>query len=106
MFIGLITLLKIDPKKPWIIFIAFVGMTYGWITATFIPGMKPFILKDAYPAMNDPSIMNFSYWNNEIPFINVMIGSFEVCFVAVLETLISARIADNLTGKYQNGLLI
>lgn len=33
-----------------------------------------------------------------IPFSAVLVGSLKVSFVAVLETLISARIADNLTG--------
>jgi len=75
-------------------------MLYGYITANFIPIMKPFILKEAYPAMNDPKMYDFSYWDNNIPFSTVMTGAFEVCFVAVLETLISARIADNLTGKF------
>jgi MFS superfamily sulfate permease-like transporter len=31
---------------------------------------------------------------------SLLIGAFEVTFVAVLETLISAKIADNQTGKY------
>jgi len=52
--------------------------------------------------MNDPSLMDFSYMTNDIPFSTVMIGSFEVAFVAVLETLISARIADGLTGTRFN----
>ena len=30
----------------------------------------------------------------------IIVGSFKVAFVAVLETLISARIADNKTGKF------
>ena len=30
--------------------------------------------------------------------MNVIVGSAKVAFVAVLETLISARIADNMTG--------
>jgi len=46
MFIALIMLLKTYPKQPWIIFIAFVGMCYGYITATWIEGIKPLILKD------------------------------------------------------------
>ena len=32
--------------------------------------------------------------------MTIVIGSFKVAFIAVLETLISARIADTLTGKY------
>jgi hypothetical protein len=33
--------------------------------------------------------------NNKIPVINIIVGAMKVTFVAVLETLISARIADN-----------
>lgn len=38
----------------------------------------------------------------KIPFYNIVIGSAEVAFVAILETLISARIADNMTGTRFN----
>merc|ERR1711998_309593 len=38
----------------------------------------------------------------EIPMINILIGAFKVAFVAVLETLISARIADNKTNTRFN----
>jgi len=100
LFVALITLLKKFPKQPWIIYIAIVGMIYGFVTATWIESIKPFILKDAYPAMNEPSLYDFGFWDNDIPFTNVMKGAFEVSFVAVLETLISARIADGLTSKY------
>lgn len=34
----------------------------------------------------------------KIPLEAILIGSVKVGFVAVLETLISARIADNMTG--------
>jgi SulP family sulfate permease len=37
-----------------------------------------------------------------IPISEILIGSLKVSFVAVLETLISARIADNLTGTRFN----
>ena len=35
---------------------------------------------------------------DKIPLNAVVIGSLEVAFVAVLETLICGRIADNMTG--------
>ena len=61
--------------------------------------MQPFLLREAYPAMLEPSIYDFSYITNTIPLSVIIIGSAKVAFVAVLETLISARIADTLTGK-------
>jgi uncharacterized membrane protein (UPF0182 family) len=95
----LFTLLKKFPKQPWIIYIAIVGIIYGYVTSNYLTSLKPFLLKEAYPAMQDPALYDFTYWNNNIPFSAIMIGAGEVCFVAVLETLISARIADGLTGK-------
>ena len=55
------SLLKFKPGKPWIVMIAFIGMAYGFITATWFPSIKPFILKEAYPTMNDPQIVDFTY---------------------------------------------
>ena len=99
LFVMLWSLLKFKPGKPWIVMIAFIGMAYGFITETFFPEIKPFILKEAYPAMNDPQIIDFTYAKGEYSKMTIFIGSLEVAFVAVLETLISARIADGLTGK-------
>lgn len=61
---------------------------------------------DKYPDMYayGADIVNFGYMNapfredNPIPFKNIVFGAAEVAFVAVLETLISARIADTKTG--------
>lgn len=92
-------LAKYRPGKPWIILIAFLGILYGYIVAKFVPSFKPTLLLDKYPAMGASiSIISFSYMNNKIPVINIIIGAMKVTFVAVLETLISARIADNQTG--------
>lgn len=86
--------------KPWIIFIAIVGLIYGFTTAMFIKPIRPTLLKDKYPGMQNPAIFEFGWMENkrEIPFSAIFIGSLEVMFVCVLETLISARIADNMTG--------
>jgi MFS superfamily sulfate permease-like transporter len=100
MYLILMSLKKIFPGKPWIIFIALVGMIYGFITSVFFKEIVPVLLKDKYPAMMHPKIYHFDYIENKnkIPIEAIIIGSAKVGFVAVLETLISARIADNLTG--------
>jgi len=102
LYLTLMLLMKFVPGRPWIIFIALVGIIYGFLTSALFPNIKPMLLKDAYPAMLKPSVVNFSYMNNDIPLMNIVIGAAEVSFVAVLETLISARIADNLTGTRFN----
>ncbi len=50
-------------------------------------------------ASGDTKIIDFEYMKFEsLPILPIIIGSIEVCFVAILETLISARIADNIMG--------
>jgi len=100
LYLMLMLLMKYFPGKPWIIFIALVGMIYGYVTVNFIKDIKPLILRDKYPTMVSPSLFDFSWMENkkQIPMSAIFIGSFEVAFVAVLETLISGRIADNMTG--------
>jgi hypothetical protein len=60
---------------------------------------KPTLLKDVYPEMLlRSSLYDFSYYTNDAFVLHtpsLLIGAFEVTFVAVLETLISAKIADN-----------
>lgn len=90
---------KYLPGKPWIILIAILGILYGFIMTKYCTSFKPTLLLDKYPEMGQSiSIVDFSYFNNSIPISNIIVGSLKVSFVAVLETLISARIADNLTG--------
>lgn len=62
--------------------------------------LTPVLLKDIYPKMaTDVQLANFSYWDkaSSIKTWNIIVGAFKVSFVAVLETLISGRIADNKT---------
>ena len=93
------SLSKYLPGRPWIILIAILGIIYGFLMTKFVPSFKPTLLLDKYPEMGKSiSIFDFSYWNNQIPIQNIIVGSLKVSFVAALETLISARIADNLTG--------
>jgi len=42
------------------------------------------------------------YLDSSFPIFDVIIGSIKVAFIGVLETLISARVADNLTGTKFN----
>ena len=88
------------PGRPWVIVIALLGMIYGFITYHFLPSVRPTVLKDLYPAMLHPNLVDFSYIEEgkNIPFKNVVVGSLEISFLAVLETLISAKIADGKTG--------
>lgn len=99
-FVILFSLAKFLPGRPWIILIAFVGLIYGYFTDG--SANKPTLLKDVYPEMLGASkLYDFSYYTSDTFVLHVpslLVGAFEITFVAVLETLISAKIADNLTG--------
>ena len=86
------------PGRPWIIPIAMIGVFYGVLFKNYLPSYKPNLLKENYPAMSQgSSIVDFSYASKSIPLKVLLIGSIEVAFVAVLETLITAKIADKMT---------
>ena len=106
-FVVLMSLSKWKPSIPWIIIIAALGIIYGVIMKEAVADdtLTPKLLKDIYPTLaSEVQLANFSYWSpaKEIPTINIIIGAFKVAFVAVLETLISARIADNKTNTRFN----
>lgn len=62
LYFMLLTLMKFFPGRPWIIFIALVGMVYGFLTTHPVSPIKPTLLMDLYPTMLDPSLIDFSYW--------------------------------------------
>lgn len=106
-FVVLMSLSKWKPAVPWIIVIAALGIIYGVVMKEAVADdtLTPKLLKDIYPTLaSEVQLANFSYWSpaKEIPIINIIIGAFKVAFVAVLETLISARIADNKTNTRFN----
>jgi MFS superfamily sulfate permease-like transporter len=105
-FVTLFSLMKFLPGRPWIILIAVVGNLYGILVNKAIPAIRPLLLQDKYPEMDKfgADIVNFGYmsapWaeDSKITCSAVIFGALKVAFVAVLETLISARIADTKTG--------
>lgn len=122
-FATLMYLSKYHPGKPWIVLIALIGVLYGFMTDKYLSesdptkgtNIKPKLLRDLYPTLSEKiTLWEFDYLsptkdaiknpdgNFGIPPSQIIIGSCKVSFVAVLETLISARIADNLTGTRFN----
>lgn len=100
-FILLMSLMKWVPGRPWIILVAILGIIYGAIMKAWAADIAPVVIGDIYPAMKTSvQLADFSYWTPKkaIPIRAIVVGSLKVSFVAVLETLISARIADNRTG--------
>lgn len=102
-FVALMALLMWRPSGPWIITVAVLGCVYGY----FAPDdVRPMLLRDKYPSMADITkieLVSFEYLGKQPNWLDgVVLGSLKVAFVAVLETLISARIADNMTGTRHN----
>lgn len=116
LFVVLMLLSKYLPGRPWIVLIAIIGVIYGFCMATYSEDLKPKLLRDLYPEMKEATLdkavlWQFLYWKSMfpedpkklgIPVSEILLGSLKVAFVAVLETLISARIADTATGTRHN----
>lgn len=97
--------MKFLPGKPWIVPVALVGTIYGVVMNSIGGAARPVLLRDEFPSMKtSTSLVDFGTWGSykfaAFGLAPIVIGSFKVAFVAVLETLISARIADNKTGTY------
>ena len=88
--------MKFLPGKPWIVPVALVGTIYGVVMNSIGGAARPVLLRDEFPSMKTSTSYKFAAFG----LAPIVIGSFKVAFVAVLETLISARIADNKTGTY------
>lgn len=102
-FITLFSLMKFLPGKPWIVPVALVGTIYGVIMNAVGGAARPVLLRDEFPSMKtSTSLVDFGTWGSYkfavFGVAPIVVGAFKVAFVAVLETLISARIADNKTG--------
>ena len=103
-FAVLMTLLRWKPSVPWIVIIAALGVIYGVIMEEVVGNIKytPVLLREIYPSLaQEVKLGQFGYWTPDpkktFTLMNVIVGALKVAFVAVLETLISARIADNKT---------
>jgi len=106
MFIALYCLGLIKPgnnpdgtpkaKKPWLVFIGFVGIIYGIVCSKWIPSIKPTLIIDAFPSVTSDSIFSFDHFSaygTSIPWSAIMIGALKVAFVCIFETFVSAMIA-------------
>ena len=102
----LFTLVKKIPGKPWILVTAAVGIIWGIIVVeSGAEEIRCVVLSDLYPDLKVTGfglLGDWSYWDNSYPFGELFVASLKCPFVGVLECLISARIADTLTGKCIN----
>jgi SulP family sulfate permease len=91
--VGLFVLLRLTPKFPGAITLAPVGILLGWLSET---ERIPFALQtlgSRYPDMTAKLFEMPTFFFD----IDLLKASFAVALIAILETLLSARIADGMT---------
>merc|ERR1711907_641947 len=96
------------PKVPWIPILAVIGiilgvtfeateLSYNPPTANQTSTIDLPTLKYKYGELS-ANLANFPKWEKQGSFADMMAGSLSVGFICVLETLITAKIADNIAG--------
>lgn len=97
--IGLFVLMKLTPRIPGAILLAPLGILLGYLTSS---GLVPFnitTLGSMYPDLTGRIFQMPSFFFD----YSLLITGFTVAVVAILETMISAKIADGMTKTKHNG---
>ena len=89
-------LLKWKPKVPNTVVLAVLGIIFGFLAST---GKLPFTIPTLFSRYGDLSLSLFSIprIGRDMLSLGVLQASAVVAFVVVLETLISAKVADGMT---------
>lgn len=93
---ALIVLGKKLPKIPWAIIIAAFGILIGFLTSKAYIPIELQTLEARYGSI-DFEIVSIPKFDSRIVSFEIITTSVGVAFIAILETLISARIADGMT---------
>lgn len=92
-FVLLFILLKFLPQVPGIILLTPVGIVLGYLAHQHKLSFNVMTLKDKFGEISSTPIqMQPLFWDNSL-----LITGITVALIAILETLISAKIADGLT---------
>lgn len=105
----LIYLKKIQFKVPGAIIVSIIGIAVGWLTTNFNLGIKPVTLINKFGQIN-PTIWHFPDYSRLINIVQndnsftarLLSTAAIVSAIAILETLISARIGDKITKTKTN----
>jgi len=89
------------PQIPWAIIISSFGILVGFLTSkNYIP-LELLTLSGRYGEMNF-QIVNIPQLDSRLLNFEIISSSVGVAFIAILETLMSARIADGMTKSEHN----
>eukprot|EP00004_Rigifila_ramosa_P000411 TRINITY_DN1044_c0_g1_i1.p1 TRINITY_DN1044_c0_g1~~TRINITY_DN1044_c0_g1_i1.p1 ORF type:complete len:635 (+),score=183.01 TRINITY_DN1044_c0_g1_i1:46-1950(+) len=107
-FVIFYVMTKKKPKIPWYLLVSLFGILLGFLTDIDAIPITLGTLKTRYGTLKAELIDFGQYkgWSKVASpdFFDVLVGSFSVAFVAVLETLISAKIAQGFTNiPYDDG---
>lgn len=95
--IFIVTLGFMRPKIPWTIIVALVGILLGVLSANNAWLFHMDILKERYTNLHfslfQTPTFKSSFFTGEI-----LTASFSIAFISILESLLSAKVADRLTG--------
>jgi len=99
---ALLLLLRKWPMIPWAIIISAIGILFGYLaTNNILPLVTLQTLQERYGQLTFQLVTLPSYTTDAFS-ISVFASSFSVAFISILETLISARIADGMTKSEHN----
>jgi len=95
--LALYLLMKKWPKVPWAIIIAVIGILVGWLSSSHHLGAIDLLtLEKKYGSLQFSLVAIPTFQPSYFSF-NMLSPAFSIAFIAILETLISARIADGMT---------
>lgn len=100
-FVALFLLLRKWPNIPWAIIISGIGILFGFLSTKNIIPLHLQTLYSKYGELKF-QLVKFPKINKSILDLSLITSSFGVAFIAILETLISARIADSMTKTEHN----
>lgn len=98
-FGSLVVLAKLLPKIPGAIVVAPIGIIFGYLTTTsnFL-GLNLATIGSTFPNLQTSLVILPKFGFNE----HIIISGMAVAFVAILETMLAAKIADGMTKTIYN----
>lgn len=101
-FMCLFTLVKFFPKIPWNIVLCVIGAVVGYFgkVQEQWPASDLITLGQHFAGVNlSLELFNMPQWTSSVFTMSAFSDAVAIAFIGILETLISARMADEMNGK-------